>query len=871
MTRAAQRQVLEAFSRDYIRELHHFTATDLGARPTFVFQQLYNRLQRHAGAGETGEGTLGEGGAGGAGSGTADAADAAGEGAAADPLAALLEPVFARRSAAAAPFWLHAVTWPRESEALIRTFAGHTGEVTACAFSPDGQTVVSASRDRTLRLWYVRSGACLAALAGHAGEVTACAFSPDGQTVVSASRDTTLRLWDVRSSACCATLDGHTREVTACAFSPDGETILSGSDDGTLRLWDGETGAYRTTLADGSPVRGCAFSLDGGTIVSTSGSRLSLWDARTGARHASLRRRDLDLHSAVLSCAFSPGGETIVSTRFISFPELWDTRTGARRATLKGHIGAGACAFSPDGETLVTAGGSPYRSVLASDDGMTDHNTLRLWDARTGACRASVEGHADRVCACAFSPDGQTIVSGSRDNTVKLWEARTAARRTTPEDPTDDPSGPDSDLLRVEVTACAFSPDGETIVSGAGPEYTLKLWDARTGACRALEGRDHKRRRRYFGWVTACAFSPDGQTIVFASGRGLRQRDARTAARRATLTGHRFWPFGGDVYACALSPDGQTIVVASYQTLRLWDAHNGARRATLKGHTDSVCACAFSPDGQTIVSAGRDLTLKLWDARSGACRATLVGHTDRVTACAFSPDGETIVSGSDDKTLKLWEARSGACRATLEGHTREVVGCAFSPDGESIVSAGKNETLRLWDARAGAERYAFPAETAVRGCELSPLGDRVCLGDRGGTVYILELCGALTAAPAPQPEDPARLPHAAPQRVAASGATNRVRPTRPAPLRTRRAAFLYLFLAITFAAAGYLLTTVSAWPWLVAVPLFWMSLGSLIRALTALIVHDVTCPYCSQQTPVMRRPGTKTCGSCKREFTLPAA
>ena len=129
----------------------------------------------------------------------------------------------------------------------------------------------------------------------------------------------------------------------------------------------------------------------------------------------------------------------------------------------------------------------------------------------------------------------------------------------------------------------------------------------------------------------------------------------------------------------------------------------------------------------------------------------------------------------------------------------------------------------------------------------------------------------MTAAPASRPEDPARLPPPALQRVAASGATNRVPPTRAAPLRTRRAAFLYLFLAVVFAAAGYLLTTVSAWLWLVAVPLFWMSLGSLIRALTALIAHDVTCPYCSQQTPVMRRLGTKTCGSCKREFTLPAS
>ena len=71
------------------------------------------------------------------------------------------------------------------------------------AFSLDGQTLASGSRDKTIKLWEMASGRERASLTGHGGGVFegvfSVAFSPDGQTLASGSGDNTIKLWEVAS------------------------------------------------------------------------------------------------------------------------------------------------------------------------------------------------------------------------------------------------------------------------------------------------------------------------------------------------------------------------------------------------------------------------------------------------------------------------------------------------------------------------------------------------------------------------------------------------------------------------------------------------------------------------------------------------
>src|SRR5450759_1000680 len=164
------RATLGAFSRALGREAHV-----LIKQPDLLWQQLYNRLQWEG-----------------------------------PPLAGRLSTERERRSRPGAHPWIHRYSRLRESEALVRTLTGHGASVTACAVSPDGTWIVSASGDKTLKIWDAATGRELHTLTGHTKSVRACAVSPDGTWIVSASSDKTLKIWDVATGTERTTLTGHT-------------------------------------------------------------------------------------------------------------------------------------------------------------------------------------------------------------------------------------------------------------------------------------------------------------------------------------------------------------------------------------------------------------------------------------------------------------------------------------------------------------------------------------------------------------------------------------------------------------------------------------------------------------------------------------
>ncbi len=307
-----------------------------------------------------------------------------------------------------------------------------------------------------------------------------------------------------------------------------------------------------------------------------------------------------------------------------------------------------------------------------------------------------LEGHTNTVASVSFSPDGQTLASGSWDDTIRLWDVATGATIRTLRGHTSD------------VYSVSFSPDGQIIASGSQDD-TIRLWNASTGDTIYML-RGHRNS------VYSVAFSPDGQIIASGSWDDtIRLWDASTGDTIRTLRGHT-----SDVYSVAFSPDGQIIASGSRDdTIRLWNTSTGATIRTLRGHRDRVYSVSFSPDGQIIASGSQDDTIRLWNTSTGATIRTLRGHRNIIHSVAFSLDGQIITSGSLDATIRLWDASTGDTINTLTGHIYSVYSVSFSPDGQTLASGSRGYTIRLWKLPAKVSITPFPAESPAIGEQLS--------------------------------------------------------------------------------------------------------------------------------------------------------
>ena len=117
----------------------------------------------------------------------------------------------------------------------MRTLLGHTDRVRGCAVAPNGSWIVSASDDRTLKVWESQTGSERFTLRGHTHEVTGCAVSPDGRFIASTSWDRTLKVWEPASGACLFTFPMDD-DLFACAFHPDGEHLVTCGELGVYFL-----------------------------------------------------------------------------------------------------------------------------------------------------------------------------------------------------------------------------------------------------------------------------------------------------------------------------------------------------------------------------------------------------------------------------------------------------------------------------------------------------------------------------------------------------------------------------------------------------------------------------------------------------------
>jgi WD40 repeat protein/serine/threonine protein kinase len=417
----------------------------------------------------------------------------------------------------------------------------HRKAVPGVAFRPDGLAVATASEDGTAREWDARTGQPLGPPLLHQEEVARAAYSPDGRVLLTMQWQHLVRLWHAGTDRPAFAPLRQGSGLTRVVQSRDGGTILTAGDDHTARLWSVPQPLLPVQLPRlPGPVQVAAFSPDGTALLAAGGKQAWVYSVATGQPIAG----PLDHANAVLAGAFSPDGRRALTGSYDGSAWLWDTTTGRRLAGPFRHPDpVWAVAFRPDGKAFATGSGHSFER----DGHMVGVGEGRVWDVTSGEVIQAAPRHARDVMAVAFTPDGRTLITASRDKTARFWDAATGTAV--------------GGVIRHDgwINALALTTDGRAVLTGSD-DRTGRLWSVPDGAPLTAP-------LRHTDSVKAVAISPDGRLLLTAS------EDATAQPWEARLGQPAGEPLRAPapIQAASFSPTGRALVTGDQSGgLLLW-------------------------------------------------------------------------------------------------------------------------------------------------------------------------------------------------------------------------------------------------------------------------------------------------------------
>ena len=626
--------------------------------------------------------------------------------------------------------------WDVDTGNLINTFSGHHGLVNSVCFSPSGDSMLSASDDKTVRLWSLKSHDSIV-LKGNESAISSIAYSPTGDKFAAGTRDNTIHLWDAKTNNELRQFVGHTDYVNAISFSPDGRMLVSGGDK-TVRLWEVETGKELLSLTGhDSYVTTVSFSPDGITFLSGSvDNTVRLWNTQTGKA-----QKVFKCPEGVTCASFSPNGRKIAVGLMDCRVVLWDVKNEKIEDEIYG-MGGNGVVFGPNGDRIIadsyehfslyiwdikrkwvtdTLYVGPRRayatSIAISPDGTMiaagsyNYNAVQIFKKEEGEdiwseCYSKLQEENSPVSAVAFSPDGKTLVYGMLDNSIKRFNYDDAKETVVREE------------SLSSISSITINPD-ETRVAIGLQDNTIRVWDLSSlSEIMVIRGNN--------GIHNSLIYSPDGKMLASCSDdNSIIVWDAKTFNKLHELK--------GDASHIAFSPDSRLIAASDNKRIIVWDISSQKVVTAMKGHSEAIICLEFSPDGGKIASGAWDGTIRIWDVHSGQLLTVLDGHPDDndyspcINSISFSPNQKIIASTLADGTIKLWNYKSGKEVLSVNTHANSV---SFSPDGRLVLSVNNN-ILRLFDATTGQEIDELDGHTgSVISAIFSPKGHLIVSGSQ---------------------------------------------------------------------------------------------------------------------------------------------
>ncbi|RKP24249.1 guanine nucleotide binding protein beta subunit [Syncephalis pseudoplumigaleata] len=307
---------------------------------------------------------------------------------------------------------------------LRDTLKGHGGWVTAIATSSDKPNILlSASRDNSILVWnLVREEGRYAKpskrLTGHNHFVQDVVISSDGQFALSASWDKTLRLWDLKTGHTTRRFIGHEKDVLSVSFSADNRQIVSGSRDKSIKLWN-TLGECKFDIRENGHTEwvSCVrFSPNASNplIVSCGWDKyVKVWEL-TKCR---LRTNHIGHTGYVNTVTVSPDGSLCASGGKDGITMLWDLNDAKHLYSLEAGREINALVFSPNRYWLCAATGSTIKIWDLESKSLVDELKVEGVDSY----KSDEEGLL-RCISLAWSADGNVLFAGYTDNNIRVWQ-----------------------------------------------------------------------------------------------------------------------------------------------------------------------------------------------------------------------------------------------------------------------------------------------------------------------------------------------------------------------------------------------------------------------------------------------------------------